>query len=213
MTYIIGFISQKGGVGKFTLARAVAQELKKNDMRVKLADLDVQQGTTLDWHRRRLDNKFDPVGSVECFRTLEEAVEAANGFDALVIDGAGRSSEATKKIADVSDIVIQPTGASLDDLIPAIRLNHELLKHGTPRSKLTIALSKIGTPAEEDAAREYIAESGYAVLNGCTYEQPAYRMALNAGQTITETRYKGLNDRADKLVQAIFNQLGEQNYG
>ena len=110
MTYIIGFISQKGGVGKSTLARAVAQELKKNGFRVKLADLDVQQGTTTDWHRRRLDNDHEPVGSVECFRTVQDALEASEGFDAIIIDGAGRSSEATKTIADASDIVVQPAG-------------------------------------------------------------------------------------------------------
>lgn len=209
MTYIIGFVSQKGGVGKSTLARATAQELKKNGFKVKLADLDVQQGTTQDWHRRRLDNDFDPVGSVECFRTVKEALEGAEGFDAVVIDGAGRSSEATFTIAQMADMLVQPSGASLDDLIPAIRLNHELIKKGVPMTKLFVALSRIGTPAEEEAARDYVEQAGYKVLKGGTYEKPAYRLALNAGQTITETRYEGLNDRADKLVQAIFNQLND----
>ncbi len=209
MTYIIGFVSQKGGVGKSTLARAVAQELKINNFRVKLADLDVQQGTTIDWHRRRLDNDYEPVGSVECFRTVREALDASPEYDAVIIDGAGRSSEATKMIAEASDVVVQPAGASLDDLIPAIRLNHELVKQGIPMQKLFIALSRIGTAAEEEAARDYIEQAGYKVLEGGTYEKPAYRMALNEGRTITETRYEGLNNRADALVQNIFNQLND----
>lgn len=207
MTYIISFISQKGGVGKSTLARSTVRELKKNKFKVRLADLDVQQGTSQDWHRRRLDNDLEPVGSVECFRTVQEALQDTDSFDAVVIDGAGRSSEATFNVAQLSDVVVQPTGASLDDLIPAIRLNHELVEKGIPASKLFIALSRLGTPAEEEAARDYIAQVGYQVLDGCTYEKPAYRMALNAGQTLTETRYGGLNERADKLVQSIFNQL------
>ncbi|MGI4794611.1 MAG: AAA family ATPase, partial [Janthinobacterium lividum] len=55
MTTIIGLISQKGGVGKSTLARAIAREAAANGLKVKLADLDTQQGTSSNWHRRRLD--------------------------------------------------------------------------------------------------------------------------------------------------------------
>ncbi len=55
MTMIIGVISQKGGVGKSTLSRALAREAAVGGLRVKLADLDTQQGTSSDWHRRRLD--------------------------------------------------------------------------------------------------------------------------------------------------------------
>lgn len=210
MTYIISYISQKGGVGKSTLARATTGELKKNGFKTKLADLDVQQGTTLEWHMRRLANNYEPVGSVEAYRTIKEAIDSASdGFDALVIDGAGRSSQATKTIAELSDVVIQPTGASLDDLIPAIRLNNELVKEGVPMKKLFIALSRIGTPAEEESARDYIEQTGHQVLSGCTYEKPAYKLAMNAGQTINETAYESLNNRADKLVQSIFNELTE----
>ena len=209
MAWIIGFVSQKGGVGKSTLARAAAQELKRNDFKVKLVDLDVQQGTTVDWHRRRLEHNLAPVGSVECFRTVNEALEASEGYDAIVIDGAGRSSEATQRIAELSDIVIQPSGASLDDLVPAVRLNHELVKQGIPLNKVFVALSRIGTAAEEDSARDYISQAGYKVLDGGTYEKPAYRLAMNDGKTVAETPYKSLNQHADLLVQAIFNQLSE----
>jgi Mrp family chromosome partitioning ATPase len=41
----IGLISQKGGVGKSTLSRALAREAASNGLKVKLADLDTQQGT------------------------------------------------------------------------------------------------------------------------------------------------------------------------
>jgi chromosome partitioning protein len=40
MTTIIAFISQKGGVGKSTLARCLAVELTKQKKTVLLADLD-----------------------------------------------------------------------------------------------------------------------------------------------------------------------------
>ncbi len=40
---IIAFISQKGGVGKSTLAQALAVEAKKKKLNVLLADCDSQQ--------------------------------------------------------------------------------------------------------------------------------------------------------------------------
>lgn len=64
MDYIVAFVSQKGGVGKSTLARAVAREFQANGFAVKLADLDVQQATTTSWHTRRLRLELEPVGSV-----------------------------------------------------------------------------------------------------------------------------------------------------
>ncbi len=46
MTQIVGFISQKGGVGKSTLARGLSREAAASGLNVKLADLDTQQGTS-----------------------------------------------------------------------------------------------------------------------------------------------------------------------
>jgi len=43
---IIAFISQKGGVGKSTLARALAVEASKQKFNVLLADCDPQQATS-----------------------------------------------------------------------------------------------------------------------------------------------------------------------
>ena len=45
---IIAFISQKGGVGKSTLARAVATEATKKKFKVLLADCDPQQATSYE---------------------------------------------------------------------------------------------------------------------------------------------------------------------
>jgi len=45
---IIAFISQKGGVGKSTLARAVSIETRKQKLKVLLADCDPQQATSYE---------------------------------------------------------------------------------------------------------------------------------------------------------------------
>lgn len=53
MTYIIGMVSQKGGVGKSTLARMMVREFVEGGMRAKIADLDTQQQTCTNWAGRR----------------------------------------------------------------------------------------------------------------------------------------------------------------
>lgn len=209
MTCIIAFVSQKGGVGKSTLSRAWAREATIEGLRTKIADLDIQQSTTVDWHRRRLQFDIQPLISVESFGTAAQAISIANDYDLLIIDGPARASKGTLDIARVANLVVQPTGASLDDLVPAIKLFHSLVKEGIHKSKLVFALVKVGTESEESETKNYIKEAGYEVLDGCLVEKPSYRQAQNAGYSVTETRYKALNERADKLIQSLINQVGE----
>jgi chromosome partitioning protein len=209
MATIIAFVSRKGGVGKSTLARALAREAAAGGMRTKIADLDTQQGTSVDWHRTRLNAGIEPVMAVEAFAGAEQALRAADHFDLLIIDGPARTSRGTLDIARVADLVVQPTGASVDDLRPAVREFHALVQEGVPKSKLAFALNRIGTIAEEADARSYVAEAGYEALDGCLLERPAYRKAQNTGHAVTETSYAGLNAKADALIQALIDRVGE----
>ena len=54
--------------------------------------------------------------------------------------------------------------ASIDDLEPAILVFHKLVRNGVPKSKLVIALCRVGTESEETGARSYIEQASYAVL-------------------------------------------------
>ena len=104
---------------------------------------------------------------------------------------------------------MQPTGAALDDLKPAVRVFHGLIKAGIRQDRLIFALNHIGTDNEADAARAYIEEAGYAALPGYLPERPAYRIAQNEGYAITETRFASLKGRADTLIQALIDRVGE----
>ncbi|ASN03476.1 hypothetical protein Xkhy_19585 [Xanthomonas axonopodis pv. khayae] len=207
MAAVVAFISQKGGVGKSTLSRALAREAAAGGLRVKIADLDTQQGTSIDWHRLRLSQRIEPTMSAEVFGTAAQALAAADGYDLLVIDGPARTSAATLDIARAADLIVQPSGASRDDLIPAVREFHALSKAGVPKERLAFALNRIGTPAEEAAARAYLEEAGYAVLDGSLRDRPAYRQAQNTGHSVTETRFAGLNDQADTLIQSLIDRV------
>ncbi len=206
MAAIVAFVSQKGGVGKSTLARALAREAAAGGLRVKVADLDTQQGTAVDWHRLRLSQGIEPVVSVEAFATAAQALEAAKGYDLLIIDGpAHQLGDARHSPRCRFDRAA--SGASRDDLIPAVREFHALTKAGVPNDRLAFALNRIGTPAEEVAARVYLQQAGYTVLDGSLRDRPAYRQAQNTGHSITETRFAGLNERADTLIQSLIDRV------
>ena len=54
MSLIIACVSQKGGTGKSTPARLLAREYANAGWMVKIADLDISQGTSFNWQSRRL---------------------------------------------------------------------------------------------------------------------------------------------------------------
>lgn len=207
MATIIGIVSQKGGVGKSTIARALAREAANSGLSVKIADLDTQQGTSVNWHRRRLDAAIEPEISVEAFRTAEQALAQADRYDLLIIDAPARASEGTRRIAEKADLIVQPTNPALDDLHPAVLVFHELVKEGIPKSRLVFALNHILREPEAVAAREYLEEAGYAVLAGYIPSKTSYRDAQNNGRAITETRYAALNEKADELIQSLTDRI------
>ncbi len=216
MATVIAFISQKGGVGKSTLARALAREAAVSGLKVKVADLDPDQATIVDWHKVRTQRAIEPLLSVELFRTAAQALAAADGHDLLVIDGPAKASSGTTEIAKRADLIVQPTGAARDDLNPAIRVFHGLIKLGIPHDRLVFALNHIGTESEAETARNYLTDAGYSSLPGYLPERPAYRLAQNEGYAVTETRFHGLKERADALIQALIDRVsggGEVGHG
>jgi chromosome partitioning protein len=210
MAIIVGMVSQKGGVGKSTLARLLAREFAAQQWRVKIADLDISQGTSFQWRARRLEQQMEPDITVEQFGRVDRALEIASQYDLLICDGAPHSTQATHAIAQGCDLVVIPTGLAVDDLHPAVILAHDLAKNGITRSKIVFALCRVGnSQAEIDDARAYLEKSGYPVLAGSVPEQVAYRRASDEGRALTETRFPSLNSRAEELAQCIVNKISE----
>lgn len=148
---------------------------------------------------------------VEIFPTAQHALREANKYDLAIIDGPARTSHATLEIAQKADLVIQPAGPSLDDLVPAVKEFHALVQAGVKKKKLIFALNRIATPAEEAGAREYLSKAGYSVLTAPLLEKTSYRQAQNQGLAITEVIYTGLKDQAKKLIQEIIKKVNETN--
>jgi chromosome partitioning protein len=214
MTTIVGVVSQKGGVGKSTVARLVAREYAAAGWRVKIGDLDVAQGTSFNWQARRLQSGLMPDVPVERFGTVALAQKVAPAYDLMVLDGPPHATEGTLAIARASALTLLPTGLALDDLEPQVLLAHELVRRGIKRDSLAFALTRVGDSEIEIAdARAYLARAGYLILPGDLPEKVAYRRASDEGRSATETRYPSLNQRADTLAQAVVDRLTELDRG
>ena len=207
MGAVVAFVSQKGGVGKSALARTLARDAVTAGLTVKLADLDVQQGTCGDWNRDRNAAGFEPAISVESFRNAAAALATRHTVDLLILDGPARTSQATLEIAKAADVIVQPSGPSADDLRPIVRTWRELVAAGVPPDNLAVALNSVGSDAEEQDARAFLARVDINALASALPERIAYRHALNAGRAMTETRYPALNGLASSLIQDIISKV------
>ena len=207
MAAVIALVSQKGGVGKSALARTLAREAASAGLMVKLADLDVQQGTCTDWNRDRNASGLEPSISVESYRSAAAALSIRDNYDLLILDGPARTSSATLEIARVADVIVQPSGPSADDLRPVVRTWRELTAADIPAERLVVALNCLGSDAEEADARTFLDRAEVRALTHALPERVAYRQALNSGRAMTETKYPGLNRLASGLIQDIIQMV------
>lgn len=203
----IAVLSQKGGVGKSTISRLFAVEYAKNDWSVKIADMDLSQGTVTEWNRIRMESGIEPKIAVEQFMNVRDVLKQDEYYDLVIFDGEPHSTKKTLEIADVSDFILLPTGVTIDDLVPTIKLAHELKKNGIDKKKIGIALSRVGdSQAELEGAKEYIHDAGYFYL-GFIQEKTSIGQAHDAGRAANETPFKSVNQTIDAFVQAVVTRM------
>ena len=111
---ILALLNQKGGVGKTTLALAIAGEWAMQGRRVILIDAD-PQGSALDWSEMRaregLPRLFSVIGLAR--DTLHrEAPALARDADLVVIDGPPRVAGLMRSALLATDMVLIPVQPS-----------------------------------------------------------------------------------------------------
>jgi chromosome partitioning protein len=200
MPIVVAFLSQKGGVGKSTLARSLAVAAERMGLRTLVADLDPQQRTLMRWLKTRTDLKLKPALRIEAYETAQAALQAAHGVDIVILDLPGHVNDEAGLVVRNADLVVQPTSPSVDDLHPAVLVFQALEKVGTPRDRLIFSLCRVLGEKEADATRAYLERQGYRVARGCISERLGYRDALNLGRSLVESRQGNLNNAAQLLL-------------
>jgi len=205
---IISLISQKGGVGKSALARLLAVEIVKAGWSAKIADLDPAQGTSTKWKARRDVAGFLPDVAVEKFRTVDRALKDAERFDLIILDGPAHAEQGGRQMAKASDLVILPTGYSLDDMEPQVEAAYELEESGVPADRILFVFCRAkGSEAEDRAARKYMQKARMNVIAPVFPELASIRQGHAEGRAASEVPFPKVKEKVIDVAQEIVDRL------
>lgn len=139
---IIACLSQKGGVGKSTLARLIATAYAAHDQAVGIMDFNGAQETSTFWARQRQAAGIKPQVHAEV-ATQANRMRTDKRFDIIVADGRPDSPDVTLSIALTADLVIVPTSVTVDDLVPQLRFARELVAKGVKQNKILFVINRV----------------------------------------------------------------------
>lgn len=199
---IISCLSQKGGVGKSTIARLIARTYAVSGWSVKICDFNTTQLSSVKWARLRRQQGYEPVIPAEPW--ISPSALKRQPENLIVADGRPDSDQSSLDIARISDLIVLPTGLPLDDLEPQLLFANELAEKGIERSRMLFVLNKTtDSDLASQEAREFL--SGYRVAEQELAARTSYQRAQNHGKALSEVgAYVGaLEERADTLAAEI----------
>lgn len=210
----IACLSQKGGVGKSTLARLIAVAQAKRGSRVKIADFNLKQKTCVKWAATRSKAGHKPEIAAEPFSSVKVAL-SQSAYDLMVFDTRPDSDTESLAIAQVSDLVILPTGVTIDDLEPQVNLAHELKMKGIHSGRIRFVITNPPNSSKIiEEVSDFITARGFITLSSNVPFRITYQQALDSGLALNELdtgffirRLGSLNKRADALAMEILDVL------
>lgn len=191
---IIGVLSQKGGVGKTTIAVNLAATYAKSGLRVLLVDAD-PQGSALQWSAARdAEPLFSVVGMAKA--TLhKELPDIAKDYQVVVIDGAPRVNELGRAAILASDIVLIPVQPSPYDIWAAaetVRLIQEAQQFKENLKGVFVINRKIANTAIGRDVTEALGQfETIPVLPTALHQRVIYAESAGQGLSVLEVDPKG----------------------
>lgn len=204
---IIGVLSQKGGVGKTTIAINLAATLAKAGSRVLLVDAD-PQGSALAWSAvRETEPLFSVVGMPK--PTLHRDMpELAKGYDIVIIDGAPRVNELGRAAIMASDLVLIPVQPSPYDVWAAadtVTLIREARAFKTHLKGAFVINRKIANTAIGRDVSKALAEfEDFPVLKAALHQRVIYAESAGQGLAVIEADPQS---EAAREIAALVTQL------
>ncbi|MFC6591137.1 AAA family ATPase [Deinococcus lacus] len=188
MPKVIAVTSEKGGVGKSTLAVHLAGALAERGLAVLLIDEDGRVGSSVRWAQR------GPGLPFEVLEPEDVKPKALTSLDAVLIDTEGRPKrKELRALAERADLILVPTGVSPLELEATAELMAFLARDAQAARKSRAVLTRVppvGRAAED--AREDLRDAGYKVLNTSVRQYAAYQRAAEEGVLCRDVR----DDRA-----------------
>ena len=185
---IVGVLSQKGGVGKTTIAINTAATLALRGQRVLLVDAD-PQGSSLAWSSARDRDPLFPVVGMAKPSLHRDLPAMAKDYDVVVIDGAPRVNELGRSAILASDTILIPVQPSPYD-VWAAALTVQLIREAQQfRERLTAAFvinrRIVNTAIGRDVA-SILDQFGLPVLPGHLCQRVVYDESASQGLSVAE---------------------------
>lgn len=206
---IVALAGQKGGVGKSTIAVALAAEALVRGRSVLLVDAD-PQGTARTWGEEATQAGHPSPTVVAMGATMhrpEQLPKVRAGFDLVVVDCPPRAGDVQRSALMVADVAILPCGPSAADAW-ALASSIELVTEARtlrPELRAGVLLTRVQARTTlGKSAREVLAETGLAVLESELGYRVAYQEALAAGLGVTTY---APHDAAADEVRALLDEL------
>lgn len=208
---ILSLVSQKGGVGKSTLAISIAWELLARKRRVLIVDADPQGTATVAVEvAKELGHAAPSVVAMGKEMYREDQLPAiARSFDDVVIDTPGKLGEIQKAALMVADFALIPIGQSAAD-VWTLNSTVELLDqartfHRNLQAAVVLTRRKPRTAIGRNA-RAPLEECGLPILRGETTDRMAWQECVGAGLGVAQYAPK---DAAAAELQGIVNEVLE----
>jgi chromosome partitioning protein len=201
---IISLAASKGGVGKTTLASAIAVELERlGKGPVAMIDLDGQCSLTRWYGRREADTPILIEATVEDLpKRLKLAQEA--GCKYMVIDTPPAITEIIAAAMAASDFVIIPAQPSLLDL-EAIRPLLKSLKKS--RSKHCFVMTRANSMASLTGESKEIMSGAGSLCPFQIGDRQAYKRAMVSGRTGPEITTGVIRREIGGLTEFVLNLM------
>jgi chromosome partitioning protein len=186
----IALISQKGGVGKTTLAINLAAAAQRDDLQAVIADTDPQQ-STYEWYRGRKEQHPLPYVAQVFPENIGDVIDKSerNGAGLLVVDTSPNSAEDSLAIADRVDLLIVPCAPSFIDLRALKRTEKIIRLSGKPAFAVLNLCPPVGDDA--DQAEQALIKLGYTVCPHRIVTRAAARRSYAVDQSVFEFEPNG----------------------
>jgi chromosome partitioning protein len=199
---VISIISQKGGVGKTTLATALAVEASRTGKQALLLDLDPQASATF-WNDSRSEETSPAVTAIPPAR-LEHYLKASKeaGADFVFIDTPPFAKDIAYDAAKMADFVLIPAKPAVLDIIAMTR-TVELIKAFSKRAAVVLTFCPpVGKELEE--AQEAVSHLDIELCPVRIGSRIAFSRAQQSGQTAQEYEPQG---RAAEEIKQLYEYV------